>query len=110
MDGVLVVGSAALIPAGLTARMAQLPCAVVGPRASESALAQAEVVIDTGVAGIHEGGTALRMDDIPLPLRRSVSGPLPAAALAASLRDRAVRYRDALRFRYPRRSARTKPP
>jgi formylmethanofuran dehydrogenase subunit B len=110
MDGVLVVGSAALIPAGLTDRMAQLPCAVMGPRASESALAGAEVVIDTGVAGIHEAGTGIRMDDIPLPLRPSVSGPPSAAALAASLRDRAVRYRDALRFRYPRRSARIKPP
>jgi hypothetical protein len=27
---------------------------------------------DTGVAGIHEGGMALRMDDVPLPLRPSL--------------------------------------
>jgi formylmethanofuran dehydrogenase subunit B len=103
VDAVLVVGSAARMPAGLLGRIAQLPCAVVGPRASESALAQAEVVIDTGVAGIHEGGLAIRMDDMPLSLRPSVSGPPAAAVLAASLRDRAVRYRDTLRFKYPKK-------
>jgi formylmethanofuran dehydrogenase subunit B len=109
VDAVAVVGSAALIPADLLEQIAPLPCAVVGPRASESALAQAEVVIDSGVAGIHEGGMALRMDDMPLSLRPSVSGPPSAAALAASLRDKAVRYRDTLRFKYPRRPSRTKP-
>jgi formylmethanofuran dehydrogenase subunit B len=103
VDAVLVVGSAAGVPAELLDRIALLPCAVVGPRASESRLAQAEVVIDTGVAGIHEGGLALRMDDMPLSLRPSVSGPPEAAALTASLRDRIVRYRDTLRFKYPRR-------
>jgi len=84
-------------------RIARLPCAVVGPRASESALAPAEVVIDTGVAGIHEGGLALRMDDMPFTLRPSISGPPSAATLAASLRDKAVRYRDTLGFKYPKK-------
>jgi formylmethanofuran dehydrogenase subunit B len=103
VDAVLVIGSAAPIPIELLERMARLPCAIVGPRASESALAHAEVVIDTGVAGIHEGGMALRMDDMPLSLRPSVSGPPAAAAVAAALRDRAVRYRDTLRFKYPKK-------
>jgi formylmethanofuran dehydrogenase subunit B len=40
---------------------------LVGPRASQSDLKSA-VAIDTGVAGIHEGGTAYRMDEIPLRL------------------------------------------
>ena len=106
VDAVLVMGSAALIPAKLLSMMAKLPCAVVGPRASESALAESEAVIDTGVAGIHEGGTALRMDDVPLPLRPSVEGPRRFADLAPELCDRAIRYRDTLRFWHPRRTAR----
>jgi len=40
------------------------------------------------VAGIHEEGTALRMDDVPLPLRSPVSGPPAAAAIARALRER----------------------
>jgi formylmethanofuran dehydrogenase subunit B len=103
VDAVLVLGSAAGVPAELLDRIARLPCAVVGPRASESALAPAEVVIDTGVAGIHEGGLALRMDDMPFTLRPSISGPPSAATLAASLRDKAVRYRDTLGFKYPKK-------
>jgi formylmethanofuran dehydrogenase subunit B len=87
------VGSAQSIPAELLSRMAQLPCAVVGPRATESALADREVVIDTGVAGIHDGGTAIRMDEVPLPLRPSVNGPPAAAAIARALRDRVVKSR-----------------
>jgi formylmethanofuran dehydrogenase subunit B len=40
---------------------------IVGPRASESKL-QPHIAIDTGVAGIHEAGTAYRMDEVPLEL------------------------------------------
>ena len=36
VDAVLVIGSAACVPSLLLDRMAQLPCAVLGPRASES--------------------------------------------------------------------------
>ena len=49
--------------------IARVPAPIVGPRASESALSASEAVIDTGVAGIHESGMALRMDDVPLRLR-----------------------------------------
>ena len=106
VDAVLVMGSAGLIPDGLLSMMAQLPCAVVGPRASGSALARSEAVIDTGVAGIHEGGTVLRMDDVSLPLRPSIGGARSFADLAPDLCDRAIRYRDTLRFWHPRRTAR----
>ena len=82
VDAVLILGSARKIPDEILSGAAQVPCAVVGPRASESLLADADAVIDTGVAGIHEGGIALRMDDVPLPLRPSIDGP-PAAALVA---------------------------
>ncbi len=66
---------------------------VIGPRASESPLG-AEIMIDTGIAGLHEGGTAYRMDDVPLPLTPLVSGMRSAAITLDALAD-AV----ALRFR-----------
>jgi hypothetical protein len=37
--------------------------------------------IDTGVAGIHERGTAVRMDGIHLPLRPALEDPVAAALL-----------------------------
>jgi formylmethanofuran dehydrogenase subunit B len=52
------------------------------------------VVIDTGVAGIHEDGTAVRMDDVPLPVRAVVSGSAPATpSLIRDLRARVSRER-----------------
>jgi formylmethanofuran dehydrogenase subunit B len=51
---------------------------IIGPRASESKL-QPHVAIDTGVAGIHEAGTAYRMDEVPLELRP----PLQSTARSA---------------------------
>jgi formylmethanofuran dehydrogenase subunit B len=92
-DAALVLGAAEAIPEDVLGLMDRMPAAVVGPRASDSALAEKEVVIDTAVAGIHEGGTALRMDDVPLPLRPSVPGPPAAADLAAALRARIANAR-----------------
>ena len=43
------------------------------------------MTIDTGVAGIHEGGTAYRMDDVPLPLRPPLGGVRSAAETLAAL-------------------------
>ena len=88
VDGALVLGSVALIPADIVTSLTQVPCAVIGPRASESALAGCGALIDTGVAGIHEGGSAIRMDDVPLPLRPSVTGPRSAADVVRGLRER----------------------
>ena len=93
-DALLVVGAAALIPPQLLRLMARLPRAIVGPRASDSALASggaAPVVIDTGIAGIHEGGTAMRMDDVPLPLRPSLPGPPDTADIVSELGARVRR-------------------
>jgi hypothetical protein len=47
--------------------------AAIGPRASGAPLG-CEVVIDTGIAGIHEAGTAYRLDDVPLPLTPPLRG------------------------------------
>jgi formylmethanofuran dehydrogenase subunit B len=97
-DAVLVIGSAALLPehaASIGPRGA-----VIGPRASASVYASRAAVIDTGVAGIHDAGTALRMDDVPLPLRASMRGPADTAAIVRALSERIVaRRRDAIRGR-----------
>lgn len=78
VDLVLVTGAAAALDAALRSALARVGCVVIGPRASEQAPAGTRVAIDTAVAGIHEGGTAVRLDDVPIPLRRVVDGP-PAA-------------------------------
>lgn len=85
VDAVLVLGEIARIPARLRSLLAQVPSIVVGPRASVDAFAGARVVVDTGIAGIHESGTALRLDDVPLPLRRVVDGPPETAATIRAL-------------------------
>jgi formylmethanofuran dehydrogenase subunit B len=71
-----------------------VPRVVIGPWASEAQPA-AEVAIDTGVAGIHEGGMAFRMDDIPLPLRPSLPGPAsaPDTAFVVEALDARIRAR-----------------
>ena len=84
-DAVLVIGTVALLPADVRAALGRVRSVVIGPRASDTA--SAAVAIDTGVAGIHEAGTALRMDDVPLPLRPTVAGPVTAADVIAALRD-----------------------
>jgi formylmethanofuran dehydrogenase subunit B len=79
-----------VLSAELTTLFTHLPRALIGPRASESALAPgAAVVIDSGVAGIHEGGTALRMDDVSLPLRPSLAGPRDTRGVVKGMRERA---------------------
>jgi formylmethanofuran dehydrogenase subunit B len=88
VDAALVLGDAARLPAAARAALAGVPCVLIGPRASESALGHAGVALDSGVAGIHEGGLAFRTDDVPLPLRPSLVGPPAAAALVAALADR----------------------
>jgi formylmethanofuran dehydrogenase subunit B len=83
-DAVLIVGDASHLPTDLLSRFAQGPLAIIGPRASSRS---ALVTIDTGVAGIHVNGTALRMDDVPLRLRPSIHRGLdPAEVLAALTR------------------------
>jgi formylmethanofuran dehydrogenase subunit B len=46
---------------------------IIGPRASRSSL-RPRIAIDTGVAGIHEAGTAYRLDEVPLRLRPPLPG------------------------------------
>ncbi|MEQ1731985.1 MAG: hypothetical protein ABL982_26730, partial [Vicinamibacterales bacterium] len=60
---------------------------VIGPHATTGPLGNARVVIDTAVAGIHSGGTAVRMDDVPIGLTRVVTGPPDATDICRDLLD-----------------------
>jgi formylmethanofuran dehydrogenase subunit B len=88
VDAVLVLGAPGRVPPALLPHLATVPCAAIGPGASESALGPAAVVIDTALAGVHEAGMAIRMDEVPLPLRALLEGPPAAAAVAALLREK----------------------
>jgi formylmethanofuran dehydrogenase subunit B len=87
----LVVGAAAALADGIAAAAGRSPVVVIGPRASEAPF-PVRVAVDTGVAGIHEGGIAYRMDDVPLRLRPPLSGeravPEVLATLLAAVRAR----------------------
>ncbi|HXI64489.1 MAG TPA: hypothetical protein VNH14_08290 [Gemmatimonadales bacterium] len=89
IDAALVIGAPVTIPGPVGEALDRIPVAVIGPRASTSAV-RPVVAIDTGVAGIHEGGTAFRMDDVPLPLRASLEGPRAALDVVRALRDKLV--------------------
>jgi formylmethanofuran dehydrogenase subunit B len=81
---VLIAGSAAGLGVDTSAALGRVPTVVIGPRASEVPFAP-HVAIDTGVAGIHEAGTAYRMDEVPLPLRPPLTGPRSAAGTLEAL-------------------------
>jgi formylmethanofuran dehydrogenase subunit B len=81
---ILVAGSAAALADVLAKAAPRAPVIAIGPRASEAPF-PVRVAIDTGVAGIHEGGTAYRMDEVPLPLRPPLGGARSAADTLAAL-------------------------
>ncbi|HZN97405.1 MAG TPA: hypothetical protein VFB61_06700, partial [Gemmatimonadales bacterium] len=88
----LVAGSIGLDPTTAKA-LSAASTVLVGPRASQSGL-KSVVAIDTGVAGIHEGGTAYRMDEVPLRLRPPLETSHPTHQVLGLLADA---IRDALR-------------
>src|SRR2546425_12523647 len=73
-----LVGSPAGVPPAVAAALGQGTTIAIGPRVSAAPF-RPQGAIDTGVAGVHEGGIAFRMDDVPPPLPPAPSGP-PAAA------------------------------
>lgn len=85
VDVALVLGTPALVPLPITTALATVACVLIGPSASESSLGPHTIAIDAGVPGIHSPGTALRTDDVPLPLRPSLPGPPSAEALVTRL-------------------------
>jgi len=78
-DATLVVGDPTGIPADVAASLSTVRSVVIGPHASTAAWDAHGVVIDTGIDGIHASGTALRTDDVPLPLRATLPGPRSTA-------------------------------
>jgi formylmethanofuran dehydrogenase subunit B len=87
VDAALVLGAPASLPDALARGLGAVAAVAIGPRASAAPFRPA-VAIDTGIAGVHEGGTAFRMDDVPLPLRPTLPGPREAAATVRALRER----------------------
>jgi formylmethanofuran dehydrogenase subunit B len=81
----LVVGSPAF-DGSLSGTLARMSTVAIGPRASQASFAT-RVAIDTGVAGIHEAGTAYRMDEVPLRLRPPLDGPRSATEVLRALID-----------------------
>lgn len=79
----LVVGSP-ILGESVGATLSSVPTVAVGPRASEAGFTT-RVAIDTGVAGIHEGGVAYRMDEVPLDLRPPLKGPRTTADVLGAL-------------------------
>ena len=84
IDVALLVGSPRSVPQPLREPLGKIACIAIGPRASESPVPTV-VAIDTGVAGIHEGGSAFRRDDIPLPLRPALAPPNDTAVVLRAL-------------------------
>jgi formylmethanofuran dehydrogenase subunit B len=79
----LIVGTPSLERAQ-TEFLGRMRTIVIGPRATQGQLS-ATVAIDTGIAGIHEGGTAYRTDDVPLRLRPPLPGPRSAVEVLGAL-------------------------
>jgi formylmethanofuran dehydrogenase subunit B len=89
VDAALVIGAPATLPESVARGLGGVATVAIGPRASAAGW-KPVVAVDTGMAGIHEGGTALRMDDVPLPLRPAMDGEnvRSAAATVRALRLR----------------------
>jgi formylmethanofuran dehydrogenase subunit B len=81
----LIVGAPTLPREARTA-LKSIGTVAIGPGASRAEFG-ARVAIDTGVAGIHEGGIAYRMDDVPLPLRPPLTGERTAVEILAFLAE-----------------------
>jgi len=93
-DLALIVGESTAMPDEIASELAGSSTIVVGPHASDTTLGAQRIVIDTAMDGIHVAGTALRTDDVPLPLRASLQGPRSTAdvlrAVTAAIRRAAA--------------------
>ena len=87
VDVMLIVGFTGRMPERILESLRSIRTLVVGPRATETPL-KAMVEIDTGVVGIHESGTAVRMDDVALPMIAPITGPPATVGVVAALARR----------------------
>lgn len=79
VDAALIIASDpyANLPLRAAQRLADIPTIVMDPKRSKTAQI-ARVVIPTAISGISAEGTACRMDDVPLRLKRLISSPYPS--------------------------------
>lgn len=92
---VLLAGDWRGLSEAAQASLAGRDVVVIGPGASEAPFGP-QVAIDTGRAGVHEGGTVYRTDDIPLEAVAVVHGARTAAMTLAALEQAvAARLRSA---------------
>jgi formylmethanofuran dehydrogenase subunit B len=93
VDACLLVGAAGVRRFGPAAGdgLARVPTVVLdGPDAE--ATCRADVRVTTAVPGVHVGGTAYRMDEVPLALRAVLPSVYPPdAEVLRHLRERLVR-------------------
>jgi len=89
IDLVLLAGSPATVPEPVRAALGSAQVVAIGPRVSEVSPGY-HIAVDTGIAGIHEEGTAYRMDEVPIPLRLAFSGPPSARELLQALNARVL--------------------
>jgi len=77
-DAALAIASdpVAHFPRQAAQRLSQIPTIVLDPEMSLTAQV-ARVVLPTAIYGISAAGTAYRMDNVPLPLKRVVDSPQP---------------------------------
>jgi formylmethanofuran dehydrogenase subunit B len=77
-DAALVLGAdpGATMPQPCIDNLARIPTIVLDPKVTHTSKL-ARVHITTAVTGISAGGTAYRMDEIPLPLRPALKSPYP---------------------------------
>jgi formylmethanofuran dehydrogenase subunit B len=77
-DAALVIASdpVAHFPRQAAQRLSQIPTIVLDPKANLTARA-ARVVLPTAIYGVSAAGTAYRMDNVPLPLKKVVDSPQP---------------------------------
>jgi formylmethanofuran dehydrogenase subunit B len=91
VDAVIVIGRGDQVPTAFDSVLSSLPTVRIGPGASGAG--PAHVAIDTGLAGVHEEGTVLRLDDVPLPARAPVPGARLAVSVVKALTDAVVTRR-----------------
>ena len=78
IDACLVLGAdpGATMPQPAIDHLAKVPTIVLDPKVTHTSRL-ARVHITTAVTGVSAGGTAYRMDEIPLPLRPALKSPYP---------------------------------
>jgi formylmethanofuran dehydrogenase subunit B len=95
-DACLVLGAdpGATMPQPAIDHLARIPTIVLDPKVTHTSKI-ARVHITTAATGISAGGTAYRMDEIPLPLRPALKSPYPTDEQVVRRLREAVRRRPA---------------